>query len=898
MRLFRDIRMNAVAFSVLTVACLLALAMPLVTYHGLSNIHNNLKSLIGNSLSMSSALQSTAVGAAEMNMVFRRLSMHNAPQDVSYVRQVMQETRGRIDQGLALARSNASDHAQEMNELTDLFQRIYTVQEVLLRGVTSMSLEAVGTFMEQRLDPLYERLHALLESMQRLPQESSALLAEASEQSSRQTLWLVVAASVLLVLLAVIVNVQTRRQWLEKARSEAVLRGVAEHAGTAFLIYNVVERRVDYVSPNMARVSGVTVQALREDPCELFARMDRGDVETASQDPYPTQTPLVGPAAEFCQVFDAEVLQMPMERVCHVPGDASHAERWLSCGIYPIRDESRVVRYVVTVSDQTERQRDQQALRDALHHAENASSAKSDFLSHMSHEIRTPMNAIIGMTTIALSAQGDAARVQDCLTKIGLSSRHLLMLINDVLDMAKIESGKFELVREPFSLNELVRNLTAIIYPQTQERGLRFSVSIGDLSAESFVGDALRLNQALLNLLSNALKFTPRGGSISLRIAEISRKGSALRWLRFTISDTGCGMSPEFLQRIFKPFEQDQHQHSVHREQKRSLRGTGLGLAITRNIVNLMHGNISVDSEPGVGSTFMVDVGFAPDAGSVSAPRHKELEVLRVLVVDDERESCEYAALLLRKIGVTAEWVQSGAEAVQRITEGCERHDFYDVVLLDWRMPGMDGIETARRIRECVGMDTLILILSAYDWGQIEQEARGAGVHAFIAKPLFQSTIYNTLLAVTQGGEGRRPETATAVDLHGRRLLLVEDDELNREIAVEILRQTGAVIHTAVNGQEAVNSFQNSEPGFFSAVLMDVQMPILNGYEATRAIRALRHPDARQVPIIAMTANAFAEDIAAALGAGMNAHLSKPIDTGALYQCLAQEIFRREKDAA
>ena len=501
--------------------------------------------------------------------------------------------------------------------------------------------------------------------------------------------------------------------------------------------------------------------------------------------------------------------------------------------------------------------------------ADAATKAKSEFLSNMSHDIRTPMNAIVGMTAIATANIDDRDQVQNCLKKITLSSKHLLGLINDVLDMSKIESGKMTLSMDQISLREVLESIVSIVQPQIRIKNQQFHVSIHDISTENVYCDSVRLNQVLLNLLSNAIKFTPEGGSVTVTLyEEPSPKGDEYIRIHLLVKDTGIGMSPEFKEKIFDSFAREDNTR-VHRTE-----GTGLGMAITKYIVDAMQGTIELDSEPGQGTEFRVTL----DLEKASTPEQEMiLPEWNMLVVDDDQLLCESAVTSLRSIGIRADWSQDGESAIEKILQRREKQDPFQIILLDWKLPGIDGIETARRIRHTLASEVPILLISAYDWSEIEEDAKSAGINGFISKPLFKSTLYHSLKQYAGHTEAEPDPSQQAVDLSGKRVLLAEDNELNWEIASELLSSLGLSLDWAENGQICLDMFQKSAPGYYDAILMDIRMPVMTGYEATRAIRALDRPDAG-LPIIAMTADAFAEDVKKALDAGMDSHVAKPID--------------------
>ena len=523
------------------------------------------------------------------------------------------------------------------------------------------------------------------------------------------------------------------------------------------------------------------------------------------------------------------------------------------------------------------------ALKEAYQTAENASRAKTDFLSNMSHDIRTPMNAIIGLTAIAGANIENQDKVIECLGKITKSSRHLLGLINEVLDMARIESGKMSLAEEDFNLSELVDNLVTLTKPGIDEHGHNFEVHIEHIEHEAVCGDSLRIQQVFVNLMSNAVKYTPDGGNITFSIKEKPNGFSELGCYEFSIEDNGIGMTSEYQKIMFEPFSRADD----HRTTK--VQGTGLGMAIARNIINLMNGNITVDSTLNKGTKITVTIYLKLQESGKE--QEKELINLPVLVVDDDKTCCESTVATLKDIGIEGEWVLTGKEAVERCYARHEMNSDYFAVILDWKMPEMDGIETARKIRERVGKEVTIIILTSFEFSEIEEDARAAGVDAFIAKPLFRSRLTAALRQFTSEKKEKNArdylEEFSKVDYTGKRILIVEDNELNREIAAEILGMTGAEIDVAENGKIAVEKVMNAPENEYDLAFMDIQMPIMNGYEATAAIRSLPG-DRGKVPIIAMTANAFAEDVQLAKNTGMNEHIAKPLDMNKLNDVLKQ----------
>ncbi len=530
-----------------------------------------------------------------------------------------------------------------------------------------------------------------------------------------------------------------------------------------------------------------------------------------------------------------------------------------------------------------------EALENARLDAIRANKAKSEFLSNMSHDIRTPMNAIVGMTAIATANIGNTQQVQNCLRKITLSSKHLLGLINDVLDMSKIESGKLVLTMDQVSLREVMDSVVNIVQPQVKTKNQQFDVFIHDIETENVFCDSVRINQVLLNFLSNAIKFTPEGGSISLSMhEEPSPVGEDYVRIHIYVKDTGIGMSEDFQKRIFESFVREDTKR-VHKTE-----GSGLGMAITKYIVDAMNGMIEVKSELGKGSEFHVTL----DLEKATIPEEEMiLPDWHMLVVDDDLQLCESTVDSLNQIGVIAEWALDGETALEMVAQRHEKRNDYHIILLDWKLPGIDGIETARKIRQQMGGDIPILLISAYDCTEIETQARDAGINGFIAKPLFKSTLFYGLRQFSEDIVVSSEESVhnTKFDFTGTKVLLAEDNDLNWEIAAELLSQYGLDLERAENGQICVEMFSKSPVGYYAAVLMDIRMPIMTGYEATVEIRKLERPDAN-LPIIAMTADAFSEDIQKSLASGMNAHVSKPIDTREVMRLLEKFLHEQHQD--
>ena len=689
----------------------------------------------------------------------------------------------------------------------------------------------------------------------------------------RSTIFLVSVVVFCIAAFFISLIIQKGRTDLRKKDTEILYRDelfqkLSMNVEDVFLMLDAKTYQADYVSPNVEKLLGITVEQISKD-IRVLGKLHPPEYE----DPYKNYL-------EEIQVHEQR--ERDFEYVHMKTG-----ERRRFHNIAMGSEVNGKKKYILVMSDRTSDWKMNQALSEAVRAAETANKAKSTFLSNMSHDIRTPMNAIIGFTTLAVSNIDDKKRVRDYLGKILSSSNHLLSLINDILDMSRIESGKIHLEETEVSLSDVLHDLKTIISGQIHAKQLEFYMDAMDVTNELVYCDKTRLNQVLLNLLSNAVKFTPAGGTVSVRIRQYPGKVKGSELYEIRVKDNGIGMSQEFVQKIFSPFERERTS-TVSR-----IQGTGLGMAITKNIVDMMGGTIEVQTEQGKGTEFIVRLSFRIQSEHQHIEKIAELEGIKALVVDDDFNTCDSVTKMLMRVGMRSEWTLSGREAVLRARQSVELGDAFHAYIIDWRLPDMNGIEVTRQIRS-LGDDTPIIILTAYDWSDIEAEAKAAGVTAFCAKPLFMSDIRETLMTAigqsqSESEDSILPEAGS--DFRGRCILLVEDNELNSEIAVELLNEYGFLVDTAENGAEAVEKVKNSKPGNYDLVLMDVQMPIMNGYEATRQIRALDDPALAGITILAMTANAFDEDRKEALECGMDGFLSKPIDIEDLISILHAHLL-------
>ena len=688
---------------------------------------------------------------------------------------------------------------------------------------------------------------------------------------------LIIVGALLFSIAAFIIIIILRKNRLNiKSKNTQILyrdemfKKLSMNVDDVFLMVDAKTARVDYVSPNIEKLLGITVKQIKEN-IYVLGKLHPQDTEGQRS------KHLKGLLVNEQREWDLEYVHKKTgeQRWFHIIAMGSEIEKKQKC--------------IIVMSDRTADRKMNQALSDAVSAAETANRAKSTFLSNMSHDIRTPMNAIIGFTTLAVSNIENQEKVRDYLGKILASSNHLLSLINDILDMSRIESGKIHLEETKVNLSDLLHDLKTIISGQIHAKQLELYMDAMDVTDEDIYCDKTRLNQVLLNLLSNAIKFTSAGGTVSVRLRQFPSNQKDCAQYEIRVKDNGIGMSQEFAQKIFDPFERERTS-TVSK-----IQGTGLGMAISKNIVNMMGGTIEIKTQKNKGTEFIIRLMFRIQSEQHRVEKITELEGLKALVVDDDFNTCDSVTKMLVKVGMRSEWTLSGKEAVLRAKQSIELGDAFHAYIIDWRLPDMNGIEVTRQIRS-LGDDTPIIILTAYDWSEIEVEAKAAGVTAFCAKPMFMSDLRETLMtALGQKKEQNNDDVLPEADFNfkNKHILLVEDNELNSEIATEILTEYGFIVDTAENGAEALEKVSTSKPGTYDLVLMDVQMPVMNGYEATKCIRKLKDPALANISILAMTANAFDEDRKKALESGMDGFLSKPIVIEELVQALKNKFTDR-----
>lgn len=805
---------------------------------------------------------------AKMQVRVERLYKHNTMDDVIYIRGILDELYEETDQVLKRLKHAYQGSDKEWDNLEDNLDEIKKQQNGFLLYVSAdecFPQDQVIAYEEEKIEPLYQETTAMIDEMLEDAEEGGLQYVQNVEQLRVRVLVLSIILMVAMLAVFIFSQYIMWRQRKELQNRSTLFDSLSKSIDDAFVIRDAKSGEIVYRSLNMERVLGISptdetlYQGLKsEDVDEIYRYI--GDFELAAS--YKKLVEYTRPDGE---------------------------KRWVLLRLYRVNnlDTPQVISFY---SDRTNEEKQRIFLDAAMENADKANQAKGDFLARMSHEIRTPLNAIIGLVTLAIASIEDSAKVQDCLTKINFSSKHLLMLIDDILDMSQIESNKMKLQNEEFDIYQFINSFVVTIYSQAKAKNLEFKESITGFSEGSeYYGDSLRMGQILLNLVSNAIKFTPEGGSVFLKVEKLVTKKN-LDIVRFEVTDTGIGMSEEVQERIFAPFEQADSSIAA------KFGGTGLGMSITKNLVMLMDGKIYVNSKENEGTTFTVDIPLLKKESETKIPDFENMG-LNALVVDDEEEECRHAVRVLQEIKIQAEWVMHGAQAIERVISHHRGNRDYDICLIDWKMHDMDGIEVTRRIRAEVGYDVPIVMISAYDYVEIEEEARAAGVDGFLPKPLYRSAVYEEISRELKEREGRQIQgKAKQKLLSGKKILLAEDNDINRDIAKELLELQGATVIACEDGKQALQAFQNSGIREYDAILLDIRMPVLDGYETAGRIRALNRKDAVIIPMIAVTAHAFSGDVTAALRAGMNAHVSKPLDIAELCDKLIKEMERAESE--
>ena len=786
---------------------------------------------------------------------------------------VMYEIRDDLPLLEETLRSQYEGNSETVEQLIADVNELLSLHDRCIQLIRDGKQEEAKTLLYETAYPLYLRADSNVREITDYTGTEIDNYVERANQLNEKTNMMALAWGSILIALAIMVSAASVHAIAKRNEdifhNNALFSIISENVDDVFMIYDLLEDRVEYISDNAERILGISAESYKNNVWIARAYLDD---ETFQRLANGFREPNLGEIRQ-----DEYIMTDPK---------TGH-EKELSSRRYPIAENGRVTKFVFVTSDLTEENRAQNMLRSALERAENANIAKREFLSRMSHEIRTPMNAMTGTIRTMEYDLADPEKMREHLRKLNMSTMHLLDLINDILDMSKIESGKMKIEEREFSLNAMLSEITDIMQPKAEESRQAFDVLQKNVTCDMVKGDNTRIKQVLLNFLSNAIKFTPERGKIRMSVEEMDRRGNQV-CLKFEVRDTGIGMHEEFLEHLFEPFEQEQS------ATYRKYGGTGLGMALSKTLVESMGGEIEVESVPDMGSVFAFSLWLEiADAGGISIKISEEIKNLHVLIVEDDEEMREHLKLQCSQLGVDATAAASGVDAVRLVKDAGET---FDLCLIDLYMPDVDGIHTAEWIRSEAGKETHIVLMSAYDHKNIEQEALTAGVDDFLTKPVMRADIYRILQRLSgeisaSANEAREEEN---YDFTGKRLLIAEDNELNMEVARELCEHVGFTVECAYNGKEAVEKFAASGPGYYDAILMDVHMPAMNGNEAARAIREMKRSDAHSVAIIAMTANAFYEDAAEAIRSGMNEHLAKPIEPEAIFAALYKFLYDKK----
>lgn len=832
-------------------------------------INKNISSIHYDSYNTYSACLNAEIYISQMNVNINQLEKdkENLNEIINSLDKLYKKTKYQID---IIQKNYIKDEKYKVdNEIKEL----ETTYKYLFQNINNYSQDEIKYYVNESINPIYNKIINYLHKITIInPFINNKAIIQTHKITTTNNI-LLICIFILIIIAILIFNIAVIEKNTELYYHE-MFSELSSNIDEVILIFDTKNRKIEYVSENSKKILGIDNNKFYNNALELAQYMDKDD------------------SKEFLKLFNENIVDSKIKRECYIKNPDTNLNTWLNINIFPIKYLKTVKRYIIIISDLTKTKNTQEAIKDALINAENANSAKKEFLSRMSHEIRTPLNAIIGMSTIAGSSIDDKSKIENCISNIDISSKHLLCLVNDILDMSKIDSGKLNIAHEIFNISEFMKSITSIIYPQAVEKEQIFDVTIVGLTEEILIGDALRLNQILINLLSNSIKFTPIGGKIKLELKQVSKDNKYVQ-INFTVKDNGIGMSEEFLQEIYTPFKQE------NRINSQSYGGTGLGMGITKNLVTLMNGSISVSSTLNKGTKFIVSLSFEYENNNIEQVyEHEKYDNLKVLIVDDDNDACKQAKMIFDKLGAQTDYVLSGREAVNKVIDANKKDSDYNICLIDWQMPEIDGIETTRLIRNETGDDTLIIIISSYDFSEIENEAKQAGANNFIQKPIFSSTVCDLLDSLKADNEINKSKNIISekrYNFTGKNIIVAEDNFINMEIALEFLKETNANIECAVNGLEVYEMFKKSPLNYYDMILMDIQMPVMNGYISTQHIRKLEREDALSIPILAMTANAFNEDISAALSYGMDGHIAKPIDKEKLLEYINKYMEMRLK---
>lgn len=816
---------------------------------GVKDLSRRVKTSISGPYAINRSLREIQKNISHLRFYAENLKTHSDLQTIGMIKIEVPHLYFEIEEDLQFVRQRFQDPHQEVEDIFEDYQDLKIKQDALLEMAGSKDLAEIAEFVELYLNPRYAQINADMQDVFNITDDMQRDLYFYSGKMEQESIFwsfvFVSSTAFMLLLLQVLLKWFHQKLYQKNFQFDLLSFNIDE----TFLIFDRNKKCCDFVAANIERVLGIPFESIKDDRGQLYSYMDGLSAGVIHE-----------------KMHKNGVTEKQWRTQIRFKRPDTGQLRSLDVCFYHVGGE----KYIATLFDRTKEDEIQQNLRDALLQAQNADNAKRDFLSRMSHEIRTPMNAIIGMTEIASACLQDREKVKDCLVKIGYSSRHLLLLINDILDMSRIENNKMMISREPFDFYELIGQLGAVFMPQAKQKGVKFSQSlIGFEQDGNYLGDALRINQILLNLLSNAVKFTPEGGEILLEITRLPSKDKLER-IRFLVKDNGIGMTEEALARIFDPFEQ------ADATITRRFGGSGLGMSITKNLVTLMDGFIEVKSKPGAGTCCMVEIPF--EKAGFTMPDSDSISSLRVLAVTEDRS---HLTKLLEKMRVSAAFADTVPAVSEELLKARDAGKPFDICILDRDLPGLFALNGD--LFQGEGAPVIVLAASAF-MGE-EECARHAGVVVFLKKPVTDFSLYRALLDASRK-KRLIGKIKTDMPLAGLRILVAEDNELNWEITKELLRLHGAQAECAVDGEKAVKAFLSHEPGYFDAILMDVQMPVLDGYGAARRIRASGRPDAGKIPMLAATANAFPEDVSQAAAAGMDGHIAKPIDMERLINAL------------